>query len=133
MAYWETAHTLPDEPPVVLDYAEIWRAAEKIVYSHTLEEVSSARTRIEREFDPEAVRRLKASADSDISVGGPELAAAALEAGLVDELHLFAVPAVVGGGKAWLPDGVRMKLELLDERRFGNGTVHLHYAVSPWA
>ena len=103
------------------------------MYSQTLEEVSSARTRIEREFDPEAVRQLKASAERDISVGGPELAAAALEAGLVDELHLFAVPAVVGGGKAWLPDGVRMKLELLDERRFGNGTVHLHYAVSPWA
>jgi len=133
MTYWETAHTLPDEPAVLLDYAEIWRGAEKIVYSHTLEEVSSARTRIEREFDPEAVQRLKASAGSDISVGGSELAAQALEAGLVDELHLVAVPAVVGGGKAWLPDGVRMKLELLDERRFGNGTVHLHYAVSPWA
>jgi dihydrofolate reductase len=133
MAYWETAHTLPDRPPFILDYADIWRAADKVVYSKTLEAVTTARTRIEREFDPEAVRRLKASAGSDISVGGSELAAQALEAGLVDELHLVAVPAVVGGGKAWLPDGVRMKLELLDERRFGNGTVHLHYAVSPWA
>ena len=132
MTYWETAHTLPDRPPFILDYADIWRAADKVVYSKTLEAVTTARTRIEREFDREAVRRLKASADSDISVGGAELAAQALAAGLVDELHLVAVPAVVGGGKAWLPDGVRMKLELLDERRFGNGTVHLHYAVSPW-
>ena len=103
------------------------------MYSTTLEAVSSARTRIEREFDPEAVRRLKASAERDITVGGPELAAQAIEAGLVDEFHLFVVPVVVGGGNRPLPDDVRLKLELLDERRFGNGTVHLHYAVSPWA
>jgi dihydrofolate reductase len=127
MAYWETAHTLADQPPVVRDFAEIWQAAEKIVYSKTLEQTSSVRTRIEREFDPEAVRRMKASAQRDITVGGPELAAEAFRAGLVDELHLFVTPIVVGGGKRALPDGVCVKLELLDERRFGNGVVHLHY------
>jgi dihydrofolate reductase len=127
MAYWETAHTLPDQPPVVEDFAEIWQAADKIVYSKTLETVSSARTRIERDFDPEAVRRMKASAERDISVGGPELATQAIKAGLVDELHLFLTPIVVGGGKQSLPDNVRLRLELLDERRFGSGVVHLHY------
>ena len=109
------------------DYAEIWRAADKIVYSRTLEKVSSTRTRIERDFDPEAVRQLKARADRDISVGGPELAAQAIRAGLVDELHQFLTPIVVGGGNKFLPDGVRVEFELLDERRFGNGVVHLHY------
>ncbi len=127
MAYWETAHTLPDQPPFSLDFAEIWRAADKIVFSTTLASVSSERTRIERVFDPEAIRELKASAHRDLSVGGPHLAAAAIAAGLVDEFHLFAVPAVVGGGNRALPDGVRLDLDLLDERRFGNGTVHLHY------
>ncbi|MGH2965945.1 MAG: dihydrofolate reductase family protein [Solirubrobacterales bacterium] len=133
MAYWEKPPALADQSPYIRDYAEIWQAADKVVFSKTLEAVSSARTRIEREFDPDAVRQMKSSAARDLGVGGPELAAQALEAGLVDELHLFAVPAVVGGGKAWLPDGVRVKLELLDERRFGNGTVHFHYAVSPWS
>jgi dihydrofolate reductase len=109
------------------DYAEIWQAADKIVYSTTLETVSTARTRIEREFDPEAVRRIKASARHDITVGGPGLAAQAMKAGLVDECHLFVAPIVVGGGKQSLPNNVRLKLELLDERRFGNGVVHLHY------
>jgi dihydrofolate reductase len=127
MVYWETAHMLADQPPFVEDFAELWQAADKIVYSKTLETVSSARTRIEREFDPEAVRQLKASAPRDLTVGGPELAAQAIEAGLVDELHLFLTPIVVGGGKQSLPDGVRLKLELLSERRFGNGVVHLHY------
>ena len=129
MAYWETAHTLPDQSPFSLDFAEIWRAADKIVFSTTLGSVSSERTRIERVFDPEAIRELKASADRDLSVGGPHLAAAAIAAGLVDEFHLFAVPSVVGGGNRALPDGVRLDLDLLDERRFGNGTVHLHYRV----
>ena len=124
MAAWET---LADQRPLMQDYADIWRAADKVVYSKTLETVSSARTRLERDFDPEAVRQLKAQAASDITVGGPELAAQAIEAGLVDELHLFVTPIVVGGGKRSLPDGVRVKLELLDERRFGNGVVHLHY------
>jgi dihydrofolate reductase len=129
MTFWETAGTGDDRPAVSRDFANIWQAAEKIVYSRTLEAVSSARTRIERAFVPEAIRQLKAASDRDISVGGAELAGAALEAGLVDELHLLAGPVVVGGGKAALPDNVRIRLELLDERRFGNGVVHLHYRV----
>ena len=127
MAYWETVETFADLPPFARDYAKIWQAADKIVYSRTLAEVSSARTRIERDFDIDAVRHLKATADRDISVGGPDLAAQAIEAGLVDELHLFLAPVVVGGGKPSLPDKVRLELELLDERRFANGVVHLHY------
>jgi dihydrofolate reductase len=127
MVYWETAHTLPDQPPFIQDYAGIWQAADKIVYSATLETLSSARTRIERDFDLEAVRQMKASAERDITVGGPDLAAQAIKAGLVDEYHLFLTPTIVGGGKQSLPDNVRLELELLDERRFGNGVVHLHY------
>jgi dihydrofolate reductase len=126
MIAWETL-SLADQPPFIQDFAEIWRAADKIVYSRTLQAVASARTRIERDFDPEAVARLKAAARGDIIVGGPELAAQAIKAGLVDEYHLFVSPVVVGAGKQSLPDGVRVKLELLDERRFGNGTVHLRY------
>jgi dihydrofolate reductase len=126
MVAWET---IPpgDQPPFVQDYAEIWRAADKIVYSRTLEAPASARTRIEGNFDPEAVRELKAAAERDLSIGGTELAAQAFKAGLVDECHLFLAPIVVGGGKRAVPDGVRLPLELLNERRFGNGTVHLHY------
>ena len=123
---WETMD-LAGQPPVIQDFAGIWRSADKLVYSRTLERPSSARTRIERDFDPEAVRRLKAAAGRDLTVGGPDLAASAFKAGLVDECHLFLVPIVVGGGTRSLPDGVRLELELLDERRFGNGTVHLHY------
>jgi len=123
MAYWESANTVADQPPVVRDFAEIWQAADKIVYSKTLETASSKRTRIEREFDPEAVRQLKATAGRDITVGGPELAAQAIKAGLVDELHFFLAPVLVGGGKHSLPEGVRVELELLDERRFANGVV----------
>jgi dihydrofolate reductase len=127
MAVWETAHTFVDQRPVEQDFAQIWQAADKIVYSKTLETVSSARTRIERAFDPEAVRQMKAAADRDITVGGPDLAAQALEAGLVDELQLFFVPAVVGGGTQSLPDGVRLTLELRDVHRFASGVVHLRY------
>jgi dihydrofolate reductase len=127
MVYWETAHTLPDQPLPAQDFAEIWRAADKIVYSRTLETVSSARTRIERDFDAEAVRQMKAAAGRDITVGGPDLAAQAIKAGLVDEYQLFVAPIVVGGGKQSLPNNVRLKLELLDERRFGSGVVHLRY------
>jgi dihydrofolate reductase len=127
MVAWETMDTGPDQTPVMRDFAEIWRAANKIVYSRTLETVSSAKTRIERDFDPEAVQQMKARAGRDISVGGPDLAAQAIKAGLVDECHLFVSPIVVGGGKQSLPDNVRLKLDLLDERRFGNGVVHLHY------
>ena len=127
MVYWETAHTLADQPPVMQAFAEIWQAADKIVYSKTLETVSSARTRFERDFDRDAVRQMKAPAGRDITVGGPDLAAQAIKAGLVDECHLFVAPIVVGGGKRSLPNNVRLKLELLDERRFTNGVVHLHY------
>jgi dihydrofolate reductase len=127
MVYWESAHTLADQPAFVRDFTDIWQAADKIVYSTTLETVSSARTRIERDFDPDAVRRMKAAAGRDITVGGPDLAARAIKAGLVDECHLFVMPIVVGGGKRFFPDNVRLKLELLEERRFGNGVVHLHY------
>jgi dihydrofolate reductase len=127
MVYWETAPTLAGQPPSVQDFAEIWRATDKIVYSRTLETVSSARTRIERDFDAEAVRQMKAAAGRDITVGGPDLAAQAIKAGLVDEYQLFVAPIVVGGGKQSLPNTVRLKLELLDERRFGSGVVHLRY------
>jgi dihydrofolate reductase len=127
MVFWETAHTLADQPPVVQDFAGIWQAADKIVYSKTLETATSTRTRIERDFDPDAVRALKASAERDLTVGGPGLAAEAIRAGLVDEYQLFVTPIVVGGGTKALPDRVRVKLELLDERRFGNGTVYLRY------
>lgn len=127
MVFWETAHSLVDPPPAVADYAQIWQAADKVVYSTTLDAVSSARTRLEREFDPDAVRALKASSPRDLGVGGSHLAARAIEAGLVDEYHLFLVPFVVGGGTRALPDGVRFGLELADERRFAAGTVHLRY------
>ena len=126
MRVWETM-PIADQPPMIRDFAEIWRAAEKVVFSTTLEEATSARTRIERYFDPEAIRRMKASLDRDIGVGGPDLAAQAIKAGLVDEFHLFLAPVAVGGGKRSLPDDLRLELELLDERRFGNGTVYLHY------
>ena len=128
MLFWETAHMRPEMPAVALDYAQIWQAAEKVVYSRTLESVSTDRTRLEREFVAEAVRRLKASADRDISVGGAELAAQALHAGLVDEIRVFFVPSIVGGGKRFLPDGLRLTLVLLDERRFESGVVYLRYA-----
>jgi dihydrofolate reductase len=126
MIAWETMD-LADQPPYIQDFAEIWQAAEKVVYSKTLETVSSAKTRIERDFEAEAVRQMNAGAERDVHVGGPHLATQAFEAGLVDECHLFIAPIVVGGGKQSLPDGVRLKLELLDERRFGNGMVFLRY------
>jgi dihydrofolate reductase len=129
MRYWETAHTIPDQPRVMLDFAQIWQSADKVVYSKTLKTASSARTRIEPDFDPAAVRRMKAAATKDISVGGPHLAAEAIQPGLVDELQLFVTPVVVGGGNRALPDGVRVNLELLEERRFANGTVFLHYKL----
>ena len=125
MVGWETDPTLAEQSPLRRDFAQIWQAADKIVYSKTLEAVSTARTRIERDFDAEAVRQMKALAGRDLIVGGPELAAQAFKAGLVDECHLFVAPMVVGGGKQSLPDDVRLKLELLDERRFGNGIVYL--------
>jgi dihydrofolate reductase len=123
---WETLD-LADQPAY---FAKIWRAADKIVYSKTLETVSSARTRIERDFDPDAVRQLKASAERDLTVGGPELAGQALKAGLVDEVQLFLAPIVVGGGTRSLPDDVRLDLELIGERRFSNGTMYLGYRTT---
>ena len=127
MVGWETDPTLAQQSPHMRDFAEIWQAADKVVYSKTLENVSTVRTRIERDFDPETVRQMKASADRDLLVGGPGLAAHAFEAGLVDECQLFLTPIVVGGGKRSLPDDVRLELELLDEHRFGNGVVYLRY------
>jgi dihydrofolate reductase len=127
MAGWETDPTLADQSPLMRDFAQIWRAADKIVYSTKLQKASTARTRIERSFDPDPVRTMKAAARRDLTVGGPALAAQAFAAGLIDECHLFVAPIVVGGGKRSLPDHVRLELDLLDERRFGNGTVHLRY------
>ena len=131
MVYWETAPDLARQSEVERDFAQIWQSADKIVYSRTLDTVTSARTRLERDFDPEAVRRMKASAGRDLTVSGAELAGQAIRAGLVDECHLFVTPVVVGGGTPALPDHVRLELELLDERRFGNGVVYLAYRTRP--
>ena len=129
MAVWETDPILATQSEVMADFAHIWQAADKIVFSKTLQRASTGRTRIERKFDPEAVRRIKASAGSDLTVGGPHLATQAFKAGLIDESHLFIAPIVVGAGKRALPDDVRLELELLDERRFGSGMVYLRYRV----
>jgi dihydrofolate reductase len=130
MVAWEHPDGFANEP-VTQDFAAIWQAADKIVYSKTLDTVVSARTRLVRDFDPEAVRQLKASSGRDLSIGGPTLATPAIAAGLVDELHLFVTPVIVGGGMPSLPDGVRAQLELVDEHRFTGGVVHLHYRVTP--
>jgi dihydrofolate reductase len=130
MLYWETAPTDVSQPPFVTDFTEIWQKAKKIVYSRTLESVSSAKSRIERSFEPEAVCRLKARAGLDMTVGGAGLAGQAIAAGLVDELHLFVVPVVVGGGKRWLPNRVRVDLELLGTRRFACGVTYARYRSS---
>ena len=130
MAGWETDATLARQSEPMREFAQLWQAADKIVYSKTLATPPTRRTRIERDFDPEAVRRTKASVATDLAVGGPGLAAHAFRAGLVDECHLFLAPVIVGGGKRAFPDDVRLELELLDERRFGSGMVHLHYRVT---
>jgi dihydrofolate reductase len=127
MAVWETDPAAAAQSPAAGEFAAIWQAADKVVYSRTLQAAATTRTRIERAFDPEAVRRLKAAAGRDLTVGGPDLGAQAITAGLVDEVHLFVWPVVVGGGKPFLPSRVRLRLELLDERRFGNGVVYLRY------
>jgi dihydrofolate reductase len=129
MAFWETADGR-EEPAVFREYAEIWRAAEKVVYSRTLQAPSSARTRIERDFSPAAIRELKSASGSDMAIGGSELAGQAIAARLVDECQLFLSPVVVGGGKRALPDHVRADLELLNERRFKSGVVYLDYRIS---
>jgi dihydrofolate reductase len=130
MATWEIAHTQPGHSAVALDYARIWQAADKIVYSTRLRTARTARTRIEPRFDPEAVSRMKQAATKNLSIGGANLAGQAIKAGLVDEIHLLINPVVVGGGKSALPRGVRADLELLAERRFGNGVIHLHYRIT---
>jgi dihydrofolate reductase len=129
MVYWETAHTASEQPPFLVEYARIWQASGKIVYSTTLTGVASARTRIEPRFDPDAVRKLKVESDLNITVAGPHLAAEAIRAGLVDEYQLIVGPAIVGGGNPFFPDDVRVELDLRDERRFNNGVVYLRYAV----
>ena len=129
MVYWETAHTEPGHPDVILDYARQWQAADKIVYSTTLESVSSARTTLRRDFDPEHVHALKADSDGDLTVDGPTLAAHASRAGLVDDFHLIVAPVLVGGGTRFFPDDVRVDLDLVDERRFDNGVLYTHYAA----
>jgi dihydrofolate reductase len=130
MLFWEGVSTGDAQPAVFRDFAQIWRAADKIVYSRTLRRVSSGRTRLERNLDSGAIRALKETSERDISVGGAELAGEAIAAGLVDECHLFLVPIVVGGGKRALPESVRLRLELLEERRFGSGVVYLHYGIT---
>jgi dihydrofolate reductase len=129
MIGWETEPELAEQSPIMRDFAELWQAADKVVFTKTLETPRTSRTRIERHFDPEGIRHLKASAGRDLMVGGPELASHAFEAGLVDECHLFLTPIVIGSGKRALRDNVRLELELLDERRFGSGMVHLQYRV----
>jgi dihydrofolate reductase len=131
LAVWETDPELAAKSDYTRDFAEIWQGAEKVVYSRSLDEPWTRKTRIEREFDPEAVRQLKESAAQDLNIGGAALAAEAFRAGLVDECHLFLAPVAVGAGKPALPGDLRLTLELLDEDRFGGGTVHLHYRVKP--
>lgn len=127
MMVWETDPNLAAESPLRRDFAEIWQAADKIVYSRTLQTISTRKTQLERTFDPQAIRQLKAAVEHDILIGGPELAAHAFRAGLIDECHLFLIPILVGGGKSALPDNVRLQLELLEERRFESGWVYLRY------
>lgn len=129
MTFWETAHRQPDQSAIALDFANLWRAASKIVYSTTLEATSTAHTRLERSFDPQAVRALKAAAERDLSIGGPALAAHAFRAGLVDEVRVFVSPVIVGGGTRFLPDKIRLSLELTEEHRFSNGVVFLRYQL----
>ncbi|WP_370328006.1 dihydrofolate reductase family protein [Euzebya sp.] len=127
MVFWETAHEDPDAPPHIVQYARDWQAAAKVVFSTTLDSVSSARTRIERTFDPDAVRALKESSDHDLTIDGPTLAAQAIAAGLVDEFHLFTTTTAVGGGTPFFPDGVRLDLALVEHRAFDSGLVHTRY------
>jgi dihydrofolate reductase len=130
MLPWESPEMLTSPPAFIQDFARIWQSADKIVFSKTLDQVSSARTRLEREFSPGLIRQLKAAADRDLTVSGPNLAAQAFQAGLVDECQLFLVPVIIGGGNRALPDGVRSKLVLLDERRFASGIIYLRYRLN---
>jgi dihydrofolate reductase len=127
MLFWETAHTVPDLPPHIQEFTDIWQTADKVVYSKTLGAISTKRTRLERDFDPKAVEQMKTSAARDLAVGGAELGGRAIKAGLVDEIELFLTPVVVGNGKRALPDEAHLRLELEEERRFGCGVVYLRY------
>lgn len=129
MSYWDTDEATVGQPGFIQEFAEIWQAADKVVYSTTLGAAYTDRTRIESRFDPDTVREMKSNTEQDLSVGGPNLAVHAIHAGLVDEFHMFVVPVAVGGGLRYLPDAVRINLQLLDERRFGNGTVFLRYRM----
>jgi dihydrofolate reductase len=129
MMVWETDPNLAAENPLRRDFAEIWQAANKIVYSRTLPAASTRKTQLEPDFDPEAIRQLKETVEQDILIGGAELAAHAFRSGLIDECHLFLIPIIVGGSKPALPNNIRLELELLEERRFGNGMVYLRYQV----
>ena len=129
MKVWETMYGQTDLTRVARDFANLWHVADKVVYSRTLKQADTAKTRIEPSFEPDAIRTLKAEADADLSVGGAELAGQALAAGLVDQVHLFLAPMIIGSGTRALPDAVRTRLELLDQRRFDNGVVHLHYVL----
>lgn len=131
MIGWENDPAVAGQSPKSAEFAQIWQAAEKVVFSRTLESVSTKRTRIERNFDPALVGEIKAEADHDLNVSGADVAASAWHSGLIDECHVFVAPMLVGGGKRMFPDDVRQPLKLLDERRFGNGMVFLRYAVSP--
>jgi dihydrofolate reductase len=130
MMVWETDPNLAADSPLTQDFAQIWQAADKIVYSRTLASVSTRKTQIEPNFNPEAIRKLKEAVEHDIVIGGPQLAAHAFRSGLIDECHLFLTPIIVGGGKPSLPDNVRLELELVAERRFSNGTVYLRYQAT---
>jgi dihydrofolate reductase len=132
MYAWETMDSLADQPEYIFEFAQIWQLADKIVYSKTLEKASSSRTRIEREFDPQAIQALKSSEDQDILVGGPNLAAHAFKAGLVDECHLILAPILIGGGKKALPSDFRLELTLMGDRRFNNGMIYLGYRTARW-
>jgi dihydrofolate reductase len=130
MAAWEATPVDESVPDFIRDFTELWRSADKVVYSRSLQSVSTSKTRIEREVDPQAVQRLKEEASGDLTVGGPDLAGQMLAAGLVDELHLYATPVIVGGGKPWLPSRVNVRLELLDARSFASGFVFVRYRVN---
>jgi dihydrofolate reductase len=130
MRYWQTPQAVESQPPFIRDYAEIWRAADKVVFSQSLDDVSTPRTTLVRDLDPSLIRGLKATSDHDISIGGPTLATHAFRAGLVDQCHLFVSPVAVGGGKPALPPDVQLNLQLVDERRSASGVVHLHYLVT---
>jgi dihydrofolate reductase len=127
MAGWETAHLRENQMPASEDFTQLWQAASKVVYSRTLEKVTTSKTRLEREFDPDAVRKMKEESDKDMSVGGSELAGHALKCGVVDEVHLYLSPILVGGGKPSLPKDLRLPLELVEQRRFGNGVIYVRY------